>query len=104
MKEEICKITEDKPCPDDCDMKDLKWDQDAIVARIKEEQQNVKDLKKKGMFKNKHAIKDKIMGIYILEKVLKNKFEYTPVHVVDEEFEKSASFINKAFSRFKKRK
>jgi hypothetical protein len=102
-KNAVCKIPDDKPCPDDCDLKEVAWEQETIVAKIKSEEARVKELKREGMFKNRDAIGDKIMGIYVMERALKVHFNYIPAHVVDPEFEKGAGVFTKVFGRFRKK-
>lgn len=92
LTKEVCHIKEDEPCPEDCDLKTLNFDKDKIIQRMKEEEAKVKELKKQGMFRNREKIKDKIMGCYSLQKVLKNHFDYIQPKVVDEDFEKSMNF------------
>lgn len=46
LKNLICKIPEDIPCPDDCDLMGLAWEKEAVMQKIKEENENVKLLKK----------------------------------------------------------
>jgi len=103
LKNNVCKITEDKPCPDDCDLKSVVWEKDVILDRIREEQENIKKLKKEGMFKNRDKIGDKIAGLWVLENTLKKHFNYAYAHIVDKEVEKTASIFTKAFGRFRKR-
>jgi len=56
LKKRVCKITDTKPCPDDCDLKELKFEKDEIIRKMKEEEQNVHKLKKDGIFKNRNTI------------------------------------------------
>ena len=56
-----------------------------------EEDAEVKDLKKH-MFRNREKIKDLVMGMFVLQRVLKDSFDYDYVRVVDKEFEKVPNF------------
>jgi hypothetical protein len=76
LEKGICHIGNDTSCPVDCDLKSLRFDKDSIVARMREEEKNIYELKRAGMFKNREKIKDKIGGIYVMQKVLKNHFDY----------------------------
>lgn len=72
----ICKIPDDKLCPDDCDLKDLEFDKNKIIERMKFEEKEVQRLKKESMWKNRDVIKDRIMGMYVLQKCLKKHFDF----------------------------
>jgi hypothetical protein len=87
----VCKIPEDKSCPVDCSLKGLIFEQDSILAKIKEEEMNIANLKKEGMFRNRQKIRDSVMGIYVLEKTLKEHFNFVAPHVVDKDVEKTGS-------------
>lgn len=104
LKKEYCKIPDDVPCDDDCSLKHLKFDKDAIIGQMKDEEKEINKLKTDGMFKNKKVIMDKIAGIFILQKILGTEFQHLETHVVDKDFEKTASIMNKSFGRFKKKK
>lgn len=99
----ICKIEDSVSCPDDCDLKDLKFDKDEIIKRMKEEENEINRLKKEGIFKNKFILQDKCMGIYVLQKALSGHFGVIEPHLVDKDFEKTANFLTKALVRFRKR-
>lgn len=103
LDKEICHIKEEEKCPDDCDLKDLKFDKDEIIKRMKEEEQNVRKLKKEGMFKNRQVIKDKIMGVYTLGKVLKDHFQHIETRIIDKELEKTPMFLSRGWRQVKKR-
>jgi hypothetical protein len=104
LNNNICKIPEHTPCPDDCDLKGVDWNKEAIITKIKEEQERVKQLKKEGMFKNRDKIGDIIAGIWVMENALKNNFDYTETHVIDPETEKTASIFARAMGRFRKKR
>lgn len=87
LKKEVCHIPSDKPCPDDCDLKTLEFKKEKIIQKMKDEELNVNKLKKEGMFINREKIKDKIMGMYTMQKVLKKHFDYIQPKVVDKDFE-----------------
>lgn len=84
----VCKISDDISCPEDCDLKTLKFEKDEIINRMKQEEQNIHRLKKEGLFKNREKIKDIIMGCYVLQKVLIKHFNHIEPKVVDKDLEK----------------
>lgn len=87
FSKKICKITEDNSCPVDCSLRELEFNKDSILNRMKEENNNIKELKKKGIWKNRKEIKDKIGGIMSLQKALKKNFNYVESIVVDKDLE-----------------
>lgn len=95
LKKEVCKIPKDTPCPKDCSFVDLKFDKDEIIKRMKKENDEIQKLKKDGLFKNRNKIKDIIMGIYILQKVLSDHFQYIEMKVIDKDLEKSYGFLKR---------
>jgi hypothetical protein len=96
LKESICKIDETKPCDDDCSLKTLDFTKESIEKRMKEEEVEIQRLKKEGMFRNRNKIKDKVMGVYVLQKTLKSHFNVIEPHVVDVDLEK-VSFPTKGW-------
>lgn len=89
LKNDICHIKNDELCPDDCDLKDLEFDKESIIKRMKDEEINVKKLKKEGIFRNREKIKDKIMGIYTMQKALNKHFNHIEPKVIDKDIERT---------------
>lgn len=90
----VCKIKRDIACPDDCDLRTLKFEKDEIINRMKEENENIKKLKKEGMFKNREKIGDLVMGVYIMQKALNNHFHHIEPVVVDTDLEKISNTMS----------
>lgn len=103
FSKKVCKKPEQDKCLDDCSLKELFFSKDVIIKKMKEEEKNVKDLKKKGLFKNRNKIKDKIMGIYVLSKTLKEHFDYNESHVVDPEIERTSNLFTKGFRKLSRK-
>jgi hypothetical protein len=100
-QKEYCKITEDTVCPEDCSLRSLLFDKDKIIERMKSEEIEIQNLKKDGMFKNKHKIIDLIMGLSVLNKCLVKEFDYKETVVVDKDFERKNAMMLKSMGRFK---
>lgn len=99
LKKKVCHIPDINPCPDDCDLKTLKFNSDEIIKRMREEESNIHKLKKEGMFKNRLKIKDKFGGIVVLQRVLKEHFKHTEPHIVDKDIERTPMFPSKGWRR-----
>ena len=107
LKNKICHIEKHEVCPDDCDLKTLRFDKDDIVTRMKEEEKNIQKLKKEGMFKNREKIKDKIAGVYVLQKTLNEHFKHLEPKVMDKDFERTdrvPMFPSKGWRKIPKKK
>lgn len=90
----VCKIEKDKVCPEDCDLKTLKFEKDEIINRMKQEEQNIHRLKKEGLFKNMEKIKDIIMGCYVLQKIISKEWNHIEPKVVDKDLEKLSNTMH----------
>lgn len=73
-KKGICSSDKLEFCPSDCSLGNLEFKKKAIQKRIKEEEEIVHKLKIRSMWRKRGEIKDRIAGICILSKTLKDYF------------------------------
>jgi len=85
---EVCKIPVEIPCMNDCSLKTLEFTSDAIIQRMKDENQAIQKLKREGFFKNRKKIVDLLGGTIALHNALKTHFNIINPLIVDKDIEK----------------